>query len=590
MEETTEETAKECKQSGVKAFQRTEENLQIKPAAYRDLLRNRDFLFLWLGQMVSAIGDWIIVAVLFAFVDQISGGRSYAISLMMLAKFLPAILLGFLAGIFIDRLDRKRTLMLCDFCRAGLVIILPFSPNLLVICIMVFIIETFTIIYGPAKDASIPDLVEPEQLMNANSLNLLTLYASMAFGTAIAGSIIALISWLGRVNPGFIGRVDPNKAAFFVDSLTFLVSAYLIYRITGFKRRTREERVKMSTDQVRQDFREGLQYLLHQRLTRIVLILTLTCFLGGGTIYVLAVGFVKYVLGGSNSTFMYVLTTLLFGMMGGSILAGVLRQRVRKEKYLGLAIAGFGTGVIIFSVTDAGWLSFIVVLAGGMCMGYAIVGMITLLHETLEEEYRGRAFATIQVIMRASIFVSIMLAGPLADLLTALGRKIGVKSYSFFILQFGGTFEGNIDGDFANFKYLLNGPQIILLIGGIIILLAGFYGQRSFKRYFEEVGLDVTVGGERGEEEISLEREAVAASMPGTFLEGGGEEIKSVLEDFSSGGEGPPEGEPGPDTEVECEEAGEEAEGEGGRRRWSFFKRIGRETGRNDKEDFHRQG
>ncbi|MDD3717508.1 MAG: MFS transporter [Actinomycetota bacterium] len=480
------QTDEECRdeKEDAQAFRRTEEDLQIKPAAYRDLLRNRDFLRLWAGQMVSAIGDWVIVAVLFAFVDQISGGKSYAISLMMLSKFLPAVLLGFLAGIIIDRLDRKRTLMMCNFCRAALVLVLPFATNLAAICVLVFIMETFSIIYGPAKDASIPDLVEPDQLTNANSLNMLTLYASMAFGTAIAGSIIGLFAWLGRVNPEFIGKyIDPNKAAFVVDSLTFIISAWLIYHI-NFKRRSKEERVRMSADQVKHDFKAGLDYLRHNPLTRIILTLTLTCFLGGGTIYVLTVGFVKYVLGGGNSTFIYVLTTLLFGMMGGSILAGVLRDRIRKERVLGLAITGFGCGVVVFSLLTVIWLSFIVAFLGGVCMGYAIVGMVTLLHEILEEEFRGRAFATIQVIMRASIFLSIMLAGPLADLITGLGRKLGLEPISLGIVRIGGSFEGDIDGTVANFKYLLNGPQIILFIGGIVILAAGLHGHRAFHRYF----------------------------------------------------------------------------------------------------------
>jgi len=472
-----------CGERGPAGFQRTEEDLKIKPAAYRGLLRNRDFLLLWAGQMVSAMGDWIIVAVLFAYVDQISGGRSYAISLMMLAKFLPAVLLGFLAGVFIDRLDRKRTLILCDFSRAVLVVLLPFAGNLAFICLLVFAIETFTIIYGPAKDASIPDLVETDQLTNANSLNMLTLYASMAFGTAIAGSIIGFISWLGRVNPGFMGRVDPNKAAFFVDSLTFLVSAYLIYHI-AFRKIPREERVKMTTRQVRQDFREGFRYLWGQPLTRVVLVLTLSCFLGGGTIYVLAVGFVRYVLGGSGSTFMYILTTLLFGMMGGSLLAGVLKNRLRKERVLGLAITAFGVGVVAFSLLTVRWLSFLVVFLGGTSMGYAIVGMVTLLHEVLDEEYRGRAFATIQVIMRASIFLSIIIAGPLADLITGLGRRLGIQPLVIWIVRIGGSFQGDIDGRWADFRFFINGPQIILLAGGLVIMLAGLYGQRSFRRCF----------------------------------------------------------------------------------------------------------
>lgn len=505
-----EDVKKECIDRELGSFRRTEDDLRIKPAAYRGLLRNRDFLFLWAGQMISAIGDWIIVAVLFAYVDQISGGRSYAISLMMLSRFLPAVLLGFLAGVFIDRLDRKSTLILCDLARAVLVVMLPFAGNLFFICILVFIIETFTIIYGPAKDASIPDLVPVEQLTNANSLNMLTLYASMAFGTSIAGSIIGFISWLGRVNPDFMGKIDPNKAAFFVDSLTFIASAFLIYHIS-FRKISREKKVKMTTSQVRRDFREGFRYLWSQPLTRAVLVLTLTCFLGGGTIYVLSVGFVRYVLGGSGTTFMYILTTLLFGIMGGSLLAGVLKNRFRKEKVMGLAIAGFGVGVVLFSLVTVRWFSFLVAFAGGTCMGYAIVGMVTLLHETLDEEYRGRAFATIQVIMRASIFVSIMVAGPLADLITGLGRRLGVKPLNFWIVRIGGWFSGDIDGRQADFRYFLNGPQVILLIGGMIIFLAGIYGQRFFHRYFAH----------RGSVPAPIEEECcgVDEALPGGWLQ-----------------------------------------------------------------------
>ena len=542
MENEDREGGGECVDGGraeaVRAFRRTEDDLQIRPAAYRDLLRNRDFLRLWAGQMVSAMGDWVIVAVLFAYVDQISGGKSYAISLMMLAKFLPAVLLGFLAGVFIDRLDRKRTLILCDISRAALVLVLPFAGNLLFVCLLVFVIETFTIIYGPAKDASIPDLVETEQLTNANSLNMLTLYASMAFGTAIAGSIIGFVSWLGRLNPGFIGRINPNKAAFVLDSLSFLVSAWLIYHI-AFKQLSREERVQMTTRQVKQDFKEGLNYLRHNHLTKTILILTLACFLGGGTIYVLTVGFVKYVLGGSNSTFMYILTTLLFGMMGGSVLAGVLKERIRKERLLGLAIMGFGAGVIVFSVLTLSWLSFILVFAGGSCMGYAIVGMVTLLHETLEEEYRGRVFATIHVIMRASIFASIMLAGPLSDLLTVLGRSLGFSPFSFWIFRLGGSYEGPIDGKVVDFRFLLNGPQVILFAGGIVILLAGLYGQRSFHRYFAWEGGAMPIRKRKavgvGAEGCDAEEGPAAAGARGTLAEAAGGErgpLAEAAQDF----------------------------------------------------------
>jgi len=121
--ERSEKTHTECSE------QQTRRIIKIDPNAYRGLLRNRDFRLLWLAQIQTAIGDWIIVAVLFAFVDKLSGGKSYGITLMMLAKFLPAVLLGFLAGVFIDHFDRKTTLMISDIARALLYVILPFSTR-----------------------------------------------------------------------------------------------------------------------------------------------------------------------------------------------------------------------------------------------------------------------------------------------------------------------------------------------------------------------------------------------------------------------------------------------------------------------------
>jgi hypothetical protein len=372
----------------------------------------------------------------------------------------------------------------------------------------------------------------------------------------------------------FIGaHVDPNRASFFVDSLTFIVSAFLIYKITGFRRISEEEKVKMSSTQVKEDFKEGLQYLWTHRLTRIVLILTMACFLGGGTIYVLTVGFVKYVLGGGDSTFIYILTVLLFGMMAGSILAGVLRMRIKKEKVMGLAISGFGAGVIVFSLLSVIWLNFILAFLGGMCMGYAIVGMITLLHETLEEEYRGRAFAAIQVIMRASIFLSIIVAGPLADLINAIGRRIGFDPISFFIFRMGGTYVGEIDGTTADFRYLFNGPQLILLIGGVVILLAGVYGQRAFRHYFDSAGWDIAY-----RKEIIGGAPAVgqpAAETVSPSRGSGGEESKGVMEEIEE--EMAEVAEAGQSLEKEMEKAVQcdEDDDEKGSAWWKIWRRKG---------------
>jgi len=454
-------------------FKRTEESFQIKPAAYRELLKNRKYLRLWIGQIISAMGDWFIVGALFALVYKLSSSSS-AISLMMFFRFLPAILLGFLAGVFIDRWDRKATLIFCDLARGALVIAFAFANSLAMVCILTFVVETFSIIYNPAKDASIPLIVDKEQLLNANSLSQVSLFASMALGMGAAGGLIGIFDFLGKHISLFspTGFLPPQKAVFFIDSLSFLASAWLIHRIQfgaiSPEAVTANHEKKTDAAQVKNDFREGFRYMKSHHLTRLVLFLTVTCFLGGGAVYVLTVGFTHQVLHRGDASFLTIVFLLLTGMMFGAIGAGALKSYLRKEKLIGPLVALFGAGIVLFAlITPFFWFTLIICLLAGICMGYAIVGMITIMHENLAEEFRGRVFSAIQTLMRSSIFVSIIIAGPLADLINRHFTSV------------------NIFG----LHIKLNGPQVILVVGGVVITLAGMYSMRGFAKCFAAMDL-----------------------------------------------------------------------------------------------------
>ncbi len=440
---------------------RTEDAMQIKPAAFRELLRNRNFLHLWLGQIVSAIGDWVIVGALFALVYAVSGGSNSAVSIMMLARFLPAVLLGFVAGVFIDRWERKSILLFSDLCRAALVIVFAFTSTMWQIVILTFIMETFAIIYNPAKDASIPLIVEREQLMNANSLSQVSLFASMALGTAMAGGVIGLFQVLANNFQFFAEHIHPEKAVFFVDALTFMLSAYLIYKLR-FPPRDEPRDLKISAGDVKNDLKDGFRYMRSQPLTRVVLFLVMISFLGGGTVYVLTIGFTHTVLNRGDTSFLTILTMLLVGMMSGAVAAGALKSRVRKERVIGPLSASFGVGIVLFSLnTHYFWLTLVMCFFAGNCLGYSAVGMLTLLHENLVDEYRGRVFSAVSTLMRGSIFLSIVLAGPLADLITRYFPEVKILTFK-----------------------LNSGPQVVLMGGGIIITLAGVYATRALKNCF----------------------------------------------------------------------------------------------------------
>jgi dTMP kinase len=141
--------------------------VSLELTAFRKVLRDRDFMTLWVGQGVSGMGDWVIVGVLLDMVNRMGG--TTGLFIMLTFRFLPAFLFGLLAGAVVDRLERKTLMILCEVCRGALVLVLAFANSLAMICVLVFCIECFSLLFGPAKDSSIPDLVGRDEVMTANS-------------------------------------------------------------------------------------------------------------------------------------------------------------------------------------------------------------------------------------------------------------------------------------------------------------------------------------------------------------------------------------------------------------------------------------
>ena len=136
----------------------------------RSVFRVPGFLRLWLAQVVSSLGDWIGLVAILALATKVSSSGT-AVGLVMVARMLPGFLLAPLGGALVDRWNRKVVMVSCDIGRAGLLALLPFFDNLLGLVIISFLIEVLTLLWGPAKDATVPNIVkDPEQLASANSL------------------------------------------------------------------------------------------------------------------------------------------------------------------------------------------------------------------------------------------------------------------------------------------------------------------------------------------------------------------------------------------------------------------------------------
>ena len=202
-----------------------------KRVTFLDVLRNRDFRNLWLGQIVSQVGDYFAFLAMTVVVSGFSKNAqeiTLAVTGLLISFTAPRLVFGLLAGVFVDRWNRRRTMLVSDILRAGftLLMILAFTTrNLWLMYSLAFVMSSVGTLFNPAKGALIPKLVSEEQLLAANSLSQTSQMLAVLAGPALAGLTLKV------AGPG------NEWVAFIVDSTTYVVSAVTIWLI-----RTREAR------------------------------------------------------------------------------------------------------------------------------------------------------------------------------------------------------------------------------------------------------------------------------------------------------------------------------------------------------------
>lgn len=448
----------------------TQVSLEI--SAFRKVLKNRNFTALWIAQGISGIGDWVIVGVLLDTVNRMAG--TTGLFWMLFARFLPALLFGLIAGALVDRLERRTIMILCDISRALLVIAMAFANNLVLICILVFCIETFSLLFGPARDSSIPDVVEADHVMTANSMMSTSTYLTMALGTLIATVILgfaALIYKFPLISGLATQAQFQHQFAFLVDALTFVASAMLLFTIS-LPRRAAGVR-ELSFKQINQDLKEGLHFMRTDPLTRTILGVMMIGLIGGGSLYILGAPFAQQVLQATGSKFTLILTFLLFGVVAGAGATPWINNHLPKEKWFGRAALGFGAMMFVFALIDVYMISMVIIFFGGTLLGYLLVASYTLLHENLDPEIRGRVFAAFQTIMRTCLLVSMGVFAGVAWLFqkwipwtvekpVSRTLNLGVYSKSFYP------------------------AMLALMVGAVVVMVGGGIAIHSFKKVFAE--------------------------------------------------------------------------------------------------------
>ena len=249
-----------------------------RPAGYVELLRgNRSFRQVWLGQVVSQLGDWFDTIALYTIILHLTGsGR--AVGLLLVARFVPSFLVGSLSGVVADRFSRRSIMIISDLLRAVVVLGFLFvrrADQLWIIYVLTVVQLALSTFFEPAKTAIIPSIVSDRELVAANAISSVTWSAMLTLGAAIGGVVTG---WFG------------TDVAFVLDAMTYLLSAALIASVHVPKRPPREKS-KLTVGRalgITQTI-EGARYVKRRPRVLALLLVKPAWGLGGGILTLLAV-------------------------------------------------------------------------------------------------------------------------------------------------------------------------------------------------------------------------------------------------------------------------------------------------------------
>lgn len=398
-----------------------------KSVGYIELLRgNRPFRMLWLGQVVSQMGDWFDTIAVYTLALQLTGS-SRSVALIMVARFLPSVVMGPLSGVVADRFSRRSIMIASDIMRALVVLgfLVVRRPDQMWLVYVITVLQLgFSSFFEPAKTASIPSIVSDRELLRANAIASVTWSVMLTLGAAIGGFVTG---WFG------------TNAAFVLDSLTFVASAILISRVRFPKRRARAK-TKLTVAKALgvTDTMEGARYVKQRPRVFAYLMVKTFWGMGGGIMTLLAVfGERVFPVAGKTATGIGVLFTARgIGTAIGPIVARRWIGETRKQMQTSIGIAfliggvfyiGFGTSrSFVFA------LLFLLIAHGGGSILW--VFSTVLLQRSVEDEFRGRVFAAEMALVTLTMAASNYVVGELMDRFGFSPRVVTAGVGTFFLL------------------------------------------------------------------------------------------------------------------------------------------------------------
>lgn len=387
------------------------------------VLRNRDFLALWLSQLISKVGDNFAVVAALVVINELAEKTGLAVVVIAAAMTIPQ-LFALASGVFVDRFSRKTVMIVTDLLRAGIILLalLVREPGqLYILYLAAFMVMGLGAMFIPARNASIPNMVPEDHLLTANALIQATELVSLIAGASLATLVISLSS---------------TSTAFVVDSITFFVSALLLVaaRIPRGQPASASTAARGEFRRFWESFSDGVRYIASNRHLLQLMAITTVATLGLSATVLLAAAYFKQLLGISAEYLGLLQATEGLGMALGALLISAYASWARSRQIVSVTMIALGSGILVFALAPVYWLVLVGALVVGLCVVSARTTLAAMTQALVPDSQRGRVESAMVTVIGVGTMGALIMAGILGDVV---------------------------------------GPESIFVFTGVIVLLAG---------------------------------------------------------------------------------------------------------------------
>jgi dTMP kinase len=404
----------------------------------------------------GSLGDWLGLLATTALAQQLSGGdyatANFAIAGVFIARLLPAVFLGPLAGVIADRLDRRMLMVVADVIRFALYVSIPIVGNYFWLYTATILVECVSLFWSPAKDATVPNLVPKEKLESANQVSLFAAYGTAPIAAGLFAILALLSSAIASAFPSFKGTsID---IALYINALSFAFSAWTIFHLHEIPKR--HEASKKADSSVGKSLIEGYKAVSSSKIIRGLIVGMIGAFIAAGAVIGLARTFVGD-LGGGDAGYGVLFGSVFTGLAIGIAFGPKIFAQFSRRRLFGASLTVAGSFLVLLAAIPNFTLAVFIVIILGAFSGVCWVTGFTMLGLEVHDDVRGRTFAFMQSIIRVTL--------------------VAVLAISPIIAAYIGEYRIKV----RNTEVAYNGAAITLLFAGLFAILIGAVSYHQMK-------------------------------------------------------------------------------------------------------------